>query len=110
LRPPELLASLTVVIPVATILIAIPLVLRIVPPNLFYGFRTRKTLADTELWNEANYRGGKNHIIASVIALVARFAIMQMLPPEPAGLLSMGVLAIVTLASLVVSMRQVKGL
>jgi hypothetical protein len=101
---------MTVLIPVVTILISIPLVLRIVPPNLFYGFRTRKTLSNTELWYEANYRGGVNLIIASVIALIARFVIMQMLPPEPAGLLSMGVLAVVTLVSLVISMRQVKGI
>ena len=110
LRPPELLASMTVVLPVITILISIPLVLRIVPPNLFYGFRTRKTLSNTELWYEANYRGGVNLIIASVIALIARFVIMQMFPPEAAGLVSMGVLAIVTLGSAFVSMRQVKGL
>ena len=110
MRPPELLASITVVLPVVTILISIPLVLRIVPPNLFYGFRTRKTLSNTVLWYEANYRGGVNLIVASVIALIARFVIMQMFPAEAAGLLSMGVLAVVTLASAFISMRQVKGL
>ena len=110
MRPPELLQSITVVLPVVTILISIPLVLRIVPPNLFYGFRTRKTLSNTELWYEANYRGGVNLIVASVVALIARFVFFQMLPPEPAGLFSMGVLAIATLGSAFVSMRQVKGL
>jgi len=110
LRLPELLQSITVVLPVVTILISIPLVLRIVPPNLFYGFRTRKTLSNTELWYEANYRGGVNLIVASVVALIARFVFFQMLPPEPEGLFSMGVLAIATLGSAFVSMRQVKGL
>ena len=110
MRPPELLASMTVVLPVVTILISIPLVLRIVPPNWFYGFRTRKTLSNTELWYDANYRGGVNLIVASIIALIARFVFFQMLPAELAGLCSMGVLAIATLASAFVSMRQVSGL
>jgi fluoride ion exporter CrcB/FEX len=51
-----------------------------------------------------------NLIVGSVIALIARFVFFQMLPPEPAGLFSMGVLAIATLGSAFISMRQVKGL
>ncbi len=110
MRPPELLASLTVLLPVVTILISIPLVLRIVPPNWFYGFRTRKTLSDTTIWYEANYLGGKNLIIASVIALIARVLFSAMFAPEIAAPLSMVVLAIATLASAIISMRQVNGL
>jgi uncharacterized membrane protein len=104
-----MLASMTIVIPVVTILISIPLVIRIVPPNMFYGFRTRKTLSNETLWYEANYRGGVNLIIASVIALVARFVFMQVFPPEPAALASLAVLAVATLASAIISMQQVKG-
>jgi uncharacterized membrane protein len=109
-RPPELIALLTWLLPLITIAIAIPLALRKVPPNLWYGFRTRRTLSDTSLWYEANYRGGVNLIIASVIALIARMIFMQVFEPELAGLLSMGVLAVVTLASAFMSLRQVKGL
>jgi hypothetical protein len=108
-RPPELLALVTLLLPLVTIAISIPLVMRKVPPNLWYGFRTRKTLSDTSLWYEANYRGGLNLIIASVIALIARVIFTQMFEPETAGLATMAVLAAVTLGSLIVSMRQVKG-
>jgi hypothetical protein len=108
-RPPELMALMTLLLPLVTIAISIPLVLRKVPPNLFYGFRTKRTLSDTSLWYEANYRGGMNLIIASVLALGARVVLMQMLEPEIAGLASMGVLAVVTLGSAIISVRQVKG-
>jgi uncharacterized membrane protein len=108
-RPPETMALMTWILPVVTIVISIPLVLRKVPPNVWYGFRTRKTLSDTSLWYEANYRGGVNLIIASVIALVARMIFIQMFEPELAGLASMGVLAVATLASAIISVRQVKG-
>ena len=76
------MALLTWLLPVITIAISIPLVLRKVPPNVWYGFRTRKTLSDTALWYEANYRGGVNLIIASVIALIARAIFTQILEPE----------------------------
>jgi hypothetical protein len=50
-----------------------------------------------------------NLIIASVIALISRAIFTQILEPELAGLASMGVLAVVTLASAIISVRQVKG-
>ena len=109
MRPPETMALLTWVLPVITIAISIPLVLRKVPPNVWYGFRTRKTLSDTSIWYEANFRGGVNLLIASVVALLARAIFIQILEPEVAGLASMGVLAVVTLASAIISVRQVKG-
>ena len=35
-------------------IIAIPLILKIVPPNRLYGFRTRQTLSDLGIWYRAN--------------------------------------------------------
>lgn len=35
-------------------LISIPLIMRKVEPNLFYGFRIRKTLENRELWFDVN--------------------------------------------------------
>lgn len=40
------------------ILISIPLILERVPPNNFYGFRTRKTLSDPKIWYAANRVSG----------------------------------------------------
>ncbi len=41
------------------ILIAIPLILRRVPPNPVYGFRTRTTLTDNYNWYETNAYFGR---------------------------------------------------
>lgn len=36
------------------IIVAVPLMLRKVPPNCWYGFRTRKTMTDPVVWYKAN--------------------------------------------------------
>ena len=66
------------------ILIAIPLILRRVPPNPVYGFRTRTTLADENIWYESNAYFGRNFVISSIISGIAVYLlyIYQDLPPE----------------------------
>ncbi len=46
------------------ILVAIPLALRKVAPNVVYGYRTRATLANEAVWYEANAYFGKRLIVA----------------------------------------------
>jgi len=53
------------------ILIAIPLILRRVPPNPVYGFRTRTTLADENIWYATNAYFGRNFVISSIISGIA---------------------------------------
>ena len=48
--------------------VSVPLILKMVPPNPVYGFRTRRTLADRELWFQANYFAGWSLLIASAIS------------------------------------------
>ena len=66
------------------ILIAIPLVLRKVPPNHVYGFRTRATLTDDYNWYETNAYFGRRFIISSIVSGVAVYLlyIYDELPPE----------------------------
>jgi hypothetical protein len=52
-------------------LIAVPLVLRKIRRNFFYGFRTRATLADDFVWYEANAHFGRGLIAASGVSAVA---------------------------------------
>jgi uncharacterized membrane protein len=52
------------------VLIAIPLLLRKVPRNVVYGFRTRTTLADDFVWYEANAHFGRGLVIASLISAI----------------------------------------
>jgi uncharacterized membrane protein len=55
------------------IVISIPLVLRLIPPNRFYGVRTRHTLASREGWYAANRFAGMILIVAGAVYLeVAR--------------------------------------
>ena len=51
--------------------ISIPLILRKVPPNSFYGCRTRKTLSDPKIWYEANHISGIDFCLSGAIVLVA---------------------------------------
>ena len=51
--------------------LAIPLVLRKVPRNRVYGFRTRATLSDEALWFEANARFGRRLVAATLFSSVA---------------------------------------
>lgn len=52
--------------------LSIPFILRRVPPNRWYGFRTRKTLASPEVWYPANaYSSWLLLALGVVIMLVA---------------------------------------
>lgn len=45
---------------------SIPLILKAVPPNRIYGFRTRKTLSNEALWYRANAFAGWALLIAAI--------------------------------------------
>ena len=50
--------------------VSIPLILKLVPPNNAYGFRTQKTLSDPELWFRGNRFAGSALFIASGISAI----------------------------------------
>jgi uncharacterized membrane protein len=52
-------------------LVSLPLVLRKVPRNAFYGYRTRATLGSDFVWYEANAYFGRRFLIASAVFCVA---------------------------------------
>lgn len=57
-------------IPGAMIGLSIPLILRMVPRNHFYGFRTAKTLSDDGIWYELNQGSGWDMVFAAAAQLV----------------------------------------
>jgi uncharacterized membrane protein len=65
-------------------LVAIPLALRKVRPNVVYGYRTRATLSNEDVWYEANAHFGRGLIVASVCGDFAIWALwaLKPLPPE----------------------------
>jgi uncharacterized membrane protein len=80
-----------------TALISIPLILRRVPPNSLYGFRTPRTLADRDLWFRVNHFAGWALLIASM----GSAALILLLPPPPNALLFVVPLGLALAASLV---------
>lgn len=64
--------------------IAIPLALRMVPPNIVYGFRTRATLSDRDLWYRANAHFGRGLLVSSLCGGVAGYFLyrVRLLPPD----------------------------
>ncbi len=58
-------------------ILAIPLMLRKVPRNIIYGYRTRKTLRDDAVWYDANAHFGRGLFIASIISVIAVFILSR---------------------------------
>ena len=105
---PPGLEFITVLLPIVNILVSLPLVLKMVPLNRWYGFRTRKTLTNEDTWYEANYKGGMGLIVASVIALIARVVFMETLERGTGALLSLFFLMTCMVTALMVWGVQVK--
>ncbi len=57
------------------IAIAIPLILRRVPPNSWYGLRVPATFSDETVWYEANVRTAKDILMLGVIVIAVGVAL-----------------------------------
>jgi uncharacterized membrane protein len=60
--------------------LGIPLALGKVPPNLFYGFRTSKTLSSPEIWYPANRSLGADMTVAGIVITVTSAVIAVACP------------------------------
>jgi len=56
------------------VVLALPLVLGLVPPNRVYGVRTPRTLADRDAWYRANRAGGVAIVLASAVYFAVALA------------------------------------
>jgi uncharacterized membrane protein len=62
-------SAFSFLVPCVIIAVAsVPLILNVVPPNGVYGFRTRQTLRNHELWFRANRFAGCAFFIASGVS------------------------------------------
>jgi uncharacterized membrane protein len=85
-------SGISLLVPCAIIAaVSIPLMLKLVPPNRAYGFRTRQTLSNRELWFRANRFAGCALFIASAVS-AAFFAVR---PDDASGRSFIGLLAFV---------------
>jgi uncharacterized membrane protein len=53
-RPETLLSLIYIAAGGLIVILGVPLYLRWIPPNRFYGFRTKRTLADPAVWYPVN--------------------------------------------------------
>lgn len=56
-------------------MLAIPLWMRLVPPNVLYGVRTRATMADESLWYDVNAVCGRDLAIAGALVSIGTWVI-----------------------------------
>ena len=71
--------------------LAVPLVLKRVPPNRIYGVRTSKTLSDREIWFRVNRVAG----LALIMAVSATLCLYLLEPELASGRSFLGVLALI---------------
>ncbi len=94
------------------ILVALPLALRKVGPNVVYGYRTRATLASEDVWYDANAYFGSRLIVASLCGAAAAWAlyVTRPFPPDVFLPVSLVVLVAPTLVAALATSRFVKTL
>ena len=98
-------------VPCAIVAVAsVPLILGVVPPNSFYGFRTRKTLASPELWFRANRFAGLALFIAALVSTAVYLAVPEYASGRSlAGLGILVVPLVAAVASSVVYVGRIGG-
>ncbi len=88
------------------IVLSIPLIRRMVPPNMWYGFRVPRTLRDPVVWYEANAYSGKC-LLAAGLVIVAASVSLYFVPTldgptyaTACAVVALGVLAVAVILSL----------
>jgi len=93
-------------------LIAIPLILRKVPRNPVYGFRTPTTLSNDFIWFETNAYYGRALLMASLVtaAAIILLYLMPGVPPQAFLVASIAVLVVPQLAAALLAFRFSRSL
>jgi hypothetical protein len=107
---PQGVEYLAPLLAILTIAISVPLVLEKVPPNRLYGSRTPKTLSNSDIWYEANYKGGITLLVASLISIPCFVVVMEIFDRSTAAVINMGVFIAVSTLATAVSLRQLRNL
>ena len=84
--------------------LAIPMILRRIKPNVWYGFRTRKTLSNEKIWYDVNAHAGKRLLVAGVLITLAAI-VCAFIPGISTDTYAWLVLA-VTIVSLAIGLTQ----
>jgi uncharacterized membrane protein len=87
--------------------LCIPLVLKLVPPNRLYGFRTCKTLSSPDIWYPANVFSGYALMLAAAVTALIISCVPQVSELQAAAILVV-LLICATAASFAYLMRIVQ--
>jgi len=91
-------------LPALLLALGIPLALRLVPPNRFYGYRTATTFASPEAWYRINLATGLALIAAGVASGICAYLLSQgmfALKPEARVMMSILLTGLITLLCLI---------
>ena len=93
-------------------IIAVPLILRKVPRNVVYGFRTRATLDNDFVWYEANAYFGKLFLISSLLSaiLIVFLYFADIVSMQNFLNVSIAVLAVPSMIPVVMTLRFIKSI
>ena len=100
-----MLRVLFIGLPILVLLSGVPLALRLVPPNRFYGYRTAITLSSLDAWYQINFATGLAMIAAGIIGGIAVLLLDQgiiVLKPESRYMIGIMITALAMLLFLIV--------
>ena len=81
------------------ILVAIPMILRWVPPNRIYGFRIPPTLRNSSVWYDTNAQSGRHFFGLGLLMIALEFAAPGEIPSRALWLTGMTGLAIIVVVN-----------
>ena len=101
-----MLRVLFIGLPILVLLSGLPLELRLVPPNRFYGYRTATTFSSLGAWYQINFATGLAMIAAGIVGGVAVLLLDQgvvLLKPESRYRIGIMITAVAMLLFLIVA-------
>ena len=94
------------------VLIALPLYFQKIPPNGFYGFRVRKTMANKDIWYAVN-KYSSRWLIASGLVTVLSALVLYLMPGislDGYAIACLVVFTIVLATGIIISIRYMNSL
>jgi uncharacterized membrane protein len=99
------------IVGVVFVVLGIPLFQGRVPPNAWYGCRTKKSLSDQEIWYAVNRVTGQDMIIAGILVVTSSLAMFIFGPktnPNNATVVLLSILILSTAGMVIHSLTALK--
>jgi uncharacterized membrane protein len=87
--------------------LAVPLIRRRVPPNAFYGLRIPETLADDEVWYEANARSGRD-LLRAGLGIALGSGLLALVPWSEPAIYALVVTVLLLVVVIVYAIRSIR--